>query len=102
GLAAQLAARTAEEERARADLERATIDLTRRENLAASGSVSGDELTKARNAFTSAKAALAQARSNYSAAIGARDANAVLIADTTESTNPEVLLARARRDQARV
>jgi membrane fusion protein, multidrug efflux system len=101
-LAAQLAARAADEKRAVADLARATIDLERRENLEASGSVSGDELTKARNAYETAKAALAQARSNYSAAIGARSANAVLIEDATESTNPEVLLARARRDQAQV
>jgi membrane fusion protein, multidrug efflux system len=101
-LAAQLAARAADEKRASADLERAIIDLQRRENLSASGSVSGDELTKARNAYESAKAALAQARSNYSAAMGARSANAVLIENATENTNPEVLLARARRDQAQV
>ncbi len=101
-LAAQLAARASDEKRAQADLDRAIIDLERRENLADSGSVSGDELTKARNAFESARAAVAQARSNYSAAIGARDANAVLIENSTEETNPEVALARARRDQARV
>jgi membrane fusion protein, multidrug efflux system len=101
-LAAQLAARASDEKRAIADLERATIDLNRRENLAESGSVSGDELTRARNSFESAKAALAQARSNYTAAIGSRNANAVLIENTTEDTNPEVALARARRDQARV
>jgi len=101
-LAAQLAARAADEMRAKADLDRAVIDLQRRENLSESGSVSGDELTKARNAYESAKAALAQARSNYSAAIGSRNANAVLIEDATESTNPEVALARARRDQAQV
>jgi len=101
-LAAQLAARAADETRAKADLDRAIIDLERRENLSESGSVSGDELTKARNAYESAKAALAQARSNYSAAIGSRNANAVLIEDATESTNPEVALARARRDQAKV
>jgi membrane fusion protein (multidrug efflux system) len=100
-LAAQLAARAADEKRAKADLDRAIIDLERRENLANSGSVSGDELTKARNAYESARAALAQARSNYTAAIGARDANAALISDT-EDSNPEVALARARRDQARV
>src|SRR5687768_14073805 len=41
-LAAQLVA-------ANADLERAKVDLDRREALAATGSVSGDELTKARN-----------------------------------------------------
>ena len=102
GLAAQLAARTAEEERARADLDRATIDLSRRENLAASGSVSGDELTKARNAYESAQAALAQSRSNYVATVGARNANAALIEGANENTNPEVTLARARRDQAQV
>ena len=100
-LTAQLAARAADETRARSDLERAEIDLERRVNLAASGSVSGDELTKARNAHESAKAALAQARSNYSAAAGARDANAALLSGS-EDTNPEVELARARRDQARV
>ena len=101
-LAAQLSARTADLARAKSDLARATIDLERRAALAESGSVSGDELTKARNAFESAKAALAQAHSNKAAAAGARDANAVLIADATESTNPEVMLARARRDQAQV
>jgi membrane fusion protein (multidrug efflux system) len=101
-LNAQIAARAQDEKRAAADLERAQIDLARRENLADSGSVSGDELTKAQNAFVSAKAALAQARSNHDAAIGARNANAVLIENTTEQTNPEVTLARARRDQAQV
>src|SRR5262245_35743841 len=97
-LAAQIAARASDEKRAQADLDRAIIDLERREKLADSGSVSGDELTKAKNAFESAKAALAQARSNYTAAVGARDANAALIEDSTEETNPEVALARARRD----
>jgi membrane fusion protein (multidrug efflux system) len=87
-LAAQLNA-------ANADLERAKVDLERREALASSGSVSGDELTKARNAFKTAQASVA-------AAVGSRAANAVFIADTTEETNPEVELARARRDQALV
>jgi membrane fusion protein (multidrug efflux system) len=94
---------------AQADFERARIDLDRREALAESGSVSGDELTRARNAFasasasvTAAKAAAAQSHANYEAAIGAREANAVLIVDTTEDTNPEVTLARAKRDQAQV
>jgi membrane fusion protein, multidrug efflux system len=101
-LEAQIAARAADEKRAVSDLARAQIDLDRREALAESGSVSGDELTKARNAFEAARAALAQARSNHAAAIGARDANRALIAGTTENTNPEVELARARRDQAQV
>jgi membrane fusion protein, multidrug efflux system len=115
-LAAQIAARSSDEKRAAAqvesaiaDYERAELDLTRRQALVASGSVSGDELSKARNAFESAKANLsaayaqaAQARANYTAAIGSREANAVLIANATEETNPEVALARAKRDQAKV
>ncbi|MFT3849857.1 MAG: HlyD family secretion protein [Propionivibrio sp.] len=116
GLTAQIAARTADEKRAaaqlasaQADFERANVDLQRREALSSSGSVSGDELTRAQNAFaaaeanlTVAQAATAQAKANRDAAIGSKDANAALIADTTEETNPEVALARARRDQAAV
>jgi membrane fusion protein (multidrug efflux system) len=115
-LAATLAARSSDEQRAaaqlasaQADFERAQIDLQRREALAGSGSVSGDELTRARNAFetakanlAAAKAAAAQAHANTGAAVGSRAANAVLIANATEDSNPEVALARARRDQARV
>ena len=115
-LEAQIASRSSDEKRmqaqiaaAAADLERAQVDLQRREALAESGSVSGDELTRARNSYETAKAnlvatqaAAAQARANTVAAHGAREANAVLIADSTEDTNPEVALARARRDQARV
>jgi membrane fusion protein (multidrug efflux system) len=115
-LAAQIASRTSEEQRADApvqsavaDYERAQIVLTRRQALAASGSVSGDELTKARNAYDNAHAALlaaqaqaTRARADHAAAIGSRHANAALIADSTEDGNPEVALARARRDQARV
>jgi len=115
-LAAQIAARASDQKRAAAqlesataDFERAQVDLSRREALASSGSVSGDELTRARNAFqtavanmTAAQAQVTQARANYNAAIGSREANAVLIANATEQTNPEVALARAKRDQARV
>jgi membrane fusion protein (multidrug efflux system) len=92
---------------AEADFERAKIDLQRREALAASGSVSGDELTRVQNAFTTAKAnleasraAAAQAQANQTMALGSREANAVLIANVSEENNPEVALARARRDQA--
>lgn len=115
-LGAQITARDADEKRAaaqlssaEADFKRAQIDLKRREALSASGSVSGDELTHAQNAFASAKAnlaaaqaAAAQAKANYSTAVSTREANNVLIAGATEYTNPEVALARARRDQAAV
>ena len=115
-LAAQIAAREADEQRAaaqlaaaEADFARAKIDLSRREALSLSGSVSGDELTRAKNAFAgaeanlaAARAAAAQARANRTTALSSREANAVLIAGTNEETNPEVAFARARRDQAAV
>lgn len=116
GLSANVEARAAEEQRAQAQLsaaqanfERASIDLKRREALAGSGSVSGDELTRAQNAFATAKASLEAARAAAreaaaarAAADGSRAANAVLIDNSTVDTNPEVALARARRDQAKV
>ncbi|GEQ74140.1 hemolysin D [Comamonas testosteroni] len=116
GLKAQVTAREADEKRAaaqllaaEADMERATIDLQRRQALAKSGSVSGEELTQAQNAFAAAKAqqasavaAQAQARANREAAIGAKRVNATLIEGADAETNPEVQLAQARRDQAQV
>jgi membrane fusion protein (multidrug efflux system) len=115
-LAAQITAREADEKRAsaqlaaaQADYERAKLDLTRRQALLASGSVSGDELTRAQNAFAGADANLAAAKSavtqsaaNLRSAAAAKDANAALISNTTVDTNPEVLAARARLDQAKV
>ncbi|WP_343616997.1 HlyD family efflux transporter periplasmic adaptor subunit [Novosphingobium sp.] len=116
GLGAQVSARAADQARAaarlvasRADLAKAKIDLDRREALAPSGSVSGDELTVARNAFSTATANLkvaeaenAQAQANKTSALGSRDANLALIANAAPDANPEVLAARAARDQALV
>jgi membrane fusion protein (multidrug efflux system) len=94
---------------AQADHEKARIDRDRRNALAANGSVSGDELTAAQTVFRTTSANLAaanaarlQARAARVAAIAARDINAALIAGTTVETNPEVLAARAARDQAQV
>lgn len=115
-LAAQITAREADERRAaaqlaaaEADFKRARIDLTRREALQGSGSVSGEELTRAQNAFaaaeanlSAAQAAAAQARANRETARNTRESNAVLIANANEETNPEVALARARRDRAAI
>lgn len=116
GLGAQVAAREAEEKRAAAqlesavaDFERASIDLKRREALIASGSVSGDELTRAQSTYATAKASLAaakasasQAKANRTATLGSKEANAVLIAGVAEENNPEIALARAKRDQAAI
>lgn len=116
GLNAQVMARDAEEKRAQAqlsaaeaDFDRAKVDLQRRQALSKSGSVSGDELTRAKNAFASAqanlasaKAAVAQAGANRQATIGSKDANAALIIGVDEEHNPEVSLAKARLAQARL
>ncbi|PIB91788.1 HlyD family efflux transporter periplasmic adaptor subunit [Caulobacter sp. FWC2] len=113
-LTAQITAREADQARAaanltsaQADLERARIDLDRRKALAANGAVSGDELTRAQNAFanaqaaaTSAKAAQVQALANRAAAVGSLNANTTLTDGTTVETNPEVAAARARVEQA--
>ncbi|WP_076573264.1 HlyD family secretion protein [Aeromonas sp. RU39B] len=116
GLAAQVKAREADELRAQAqlkaaeaDLERAKVDFDRRAALKASGSVSGEELTNARNGLiqaqanlSAARAASAQSVANVHSTIGSKKANAALIQDTTVDTNPEVLLAKARLEQAKV
>ncbi|RJF92464.1 HlyD family secretion protein [Noviherbaspirillum saxi] len=115
-LTSQIAAREADEKRAaaqlaaaQADFERAKVDLKRREALVGSGSVSGDELTKAKNAYAgteaslaAARAAAAQSSANLKSAKAAKDANATLIADTSVETNPEVAAVRARLEQAKV
>ena len=116
GLGAQISARAADEasalaqiSAAQANVETARIDLQRRQALASSGAVSGDELTTARNAFNTAAASLraaraarAQAAATRNAAVGDRNANRALIANSSVDTNPEVLAARAALEQARV
>ena len=115
-LSAQISAREADAQRAsaqlaaaQADFERAKVDLQRRQALVASGSVSGDELTRAKNGFdaasaqlAAAKAAAAQVTANQRSAVAAKEANAALISHSTVDTNPEVLAARARLDQAQM
>ena len=101
-LAGQLGARDADIARARSDLDRARTDLSRRQALAASGAVSGDELTSAKNRFAEAQAALAQAQASRAAAAGTREANRVLISGVSLEQNPEVAAARARLDAAKL
>lgn len=94
---------------AQADFDRTEIDLKRRKALISTGSVSGEELTQAQNAFSNAQANLAaakaqaaQADANHVTAQGSRKANQVMIDNSTVDTNPEVLQAQARRDRAQV
>ncbi len=115
-LAGQVAVRAADQATARADLVRAQADLDkaqlderRRRRLAGPGAISQQELSDAQTAVRVAQAAVEQARARIAAAeaarnaaSGARRANQVLFEDTTVETNPEVLAAKARLDQARV
>lgn len=114
GLKAQVQARAADERRmsaqilsAKADYDRAVLDLSRRVALARSGSVSGEELSNARTTLATAKASLEaaqasslQAQASRLVAVGSLDANKALIVDTTVQTNPQVLQAKAKLDQA--
>jgi membrane fusion protein (multidrug efflux system) len=116
GLDAQIAARVADEGKASAgvamaqsELDKARIDLQRRQAVASTGAVSQDEVTSTRTAYNNATAALraaeaarAQSAAARNVAIGDRDANRALIANTTVDDNPEVLAARAALEQARV
>ncbi|WP_321345887.1 HlyD family efflux transporter periplasmic adaptor subunit [Breoghania sp.] len=115
-LKAQVAGRLADMARARAGLasaqavvDKARVDFERRTALAGNGSVSGDELTAADAAYQTAQASLDAARAGLDAATAAREAaegaqaaNAALISGVSVEENPEVLAARAARDQAKV
>jgi membrane fusion protein (multidrug efflux system) len=115
-LSAQVLAREADLERALAELqaaqaddERAAIDLKRRRALSSSGSVSADELTRAKNAWHAAQANMlashanvALARANVESALGARRINQALTANTSVQAHPEVQLAQARKEQAQL
>jgi membrane fusion protein, multidrug efflux system len=78
-----------------ADLQRARQEFARRNALAGNGGVTGEELSNARAGVESATAA-------RNAAEAALRANQALTQHSTVDTNPEVQLARARVEQARI
>ncbi len=89
------------------DLERTRVDLQRRVALSASGAVSGEELTTARNAFQTAqanvaagKAAEAQAQANRTVAQGQLQSGLALTEGANVEANPEVAAAKAALDIA--
>jgi membrane fusion protein (multidrug efflux system) len=85
----------AEIAQARADLAKAQSDLSRRRGAAADGAVSGEEVSHAADAVTTANAAL-----NLALAKRAQAASAV--AGTSVYTNPRVLSAIANVKQAAI
>jgi len=114
-LEAQVGARDSDIERAQAEMtaaqsayDKARVDLARRQSLAKSGAVSGDELTSATNAFAAAQAQLAvaragiaQAKANRAAAAENYNANQALIRGSMEN-NPDVQAARSKLDSAKL
>jgi len=115
-LAGQVDLRGAERRAAEADLakaqaalDKAVVDAQRRRNLVEEGAVSRQDMSDAETRLLEAQATFkqAEARINVSraanaAALGARQANAALIGDSTVDNHPDVLGAAARFEQARV
>jgi membrane fusion protein (multidrug efflux system) len=114
-LQAQVGARDSDIERAQAEMvaaqsgyDKARVDLTRRQSLAKSGAVSGDELTSATNAFAAAqaqlavaKAGIAQAKANRVAASENYNANQAVNQGSMQD-NPDVAAARSKLDSAKL
>ncbi len=98
----QIMARQADLMRAGAELARAKVDYGRRQSLASSGAVSGEELTSFKTGLDAAQASYAQAEANVQGARGSYEANNVLIAGLPLDQNPEVTAARFRVEQAQV
>ena len=95
--------------KAQEDFDRATLELSRRNTLAASGAISKEELSKAQSAASTAKAGLdlakaglAQATSSQKAAESTLAANDALIQGVDESSTPDVLVAKAHVEQAKL
>ncbi|API61283.1 efflux transporter periplasmic adaptor subunit (plasmid) [Tardibacter chloracetimidivorans] len=101
-LASQVDVGQADLVRAQADLDKALLDERRRQRLAGPGAISQQELSDSQTAVRVARAAVTQAKARVAAATGARRANQALIENSTVETNPEVLAAKARLDQAKV
>lgn len=113
---ARVAARGAEIAQAKARLrdanatvERARAELARRESIAGTGAVSGEELTAARAALASASAArdlaaagIASAEATRGSASGDLGAAEAVVRGTTIDTAPDVAAAEARLEKAKL
>jgi membrane fusion protein (multidrug efflux system) len=115
-LSAQIAARDADIAHAKAqvtsaesDVAKTKVDLDRRQALSATGAVSGEELTTAKNAYQTAVANLAAAKAsdaaaaaNRKAAQGQYEAQAALTKGVSITANPDVQTAKATLDAAKL
>lgn len=94
---------------ASATVERARAELARRESIAGTGAVSGEELTAARAALASATAArdlaaagIASAEATRGSASGDLGAAEAIVRGTTINTAPDVAAAEARLEKAKL
>jgi membrane fusion protein (multidrug efflux system) len=94
-LAADIEVRKADVERAQADLTRARSDLARRQKLASTGGVSGEEILHAQTALKSAESGLAQAHAALEASKAKLATNQALTHGTTVENHPDVREAEA-------
>lgn len=94
---------------ANATVERARAELARRESIAGTGAVSGEELSSARAALASAAAArdlaaagIASAEATRGSASGDLGAAEAVVRGTTVNTAPDVAAAEARLEKAKL
>ena len=92
-----------------ATVERARAELARRESIAGTGAVSGEELTAARAGLKQAQAArdlaaagVTSARATRGSAAGDLGAAEAVVRGTTIDTAPDVAAAEARLDKAKL
>jgi membrane fusion protein (multidrug efflux system) len=97
---AVIAQRQSEVAQRQADLERAREDLARRQQLAGSAALAAEDISHAKAAVNSAQAALDAAKANLEVAGKQQDVARALTDNTTLSSNPAVLQARANFEQA--
>ncbi|ARP82495.1 EmrA/EmrK family multidrug efflux transporter periplasmic adaptor subunit [Bordetella genomosp. 8] len=94
-LAADVGVGKADLERAQADLTRARSDLARRQTLAKSGGVSGEEILHAQTTLKSAESGVAQAQAALEASKAKLATNQALTHGTTVENHPDVREAEA-------
>jgi membrane fusion protein (multidrug efflux system) len=99
-LAAQVALREADVERARADADKASDDVKRRESLTRTGAVGKEEFDHATAQLAAARSTLAAAQAGALAARQQLAANRALTDGTTAEAHPNVQRAAARVHEA--
>jgi membrane fusion protein (multidrug efflux system) len=92
-LEADVAVRRADIERAQVDLAKARNDLKRRQTLAHSGGVSGEEILHAQTAVQAAQSGLAQVQAALAASQAKLQTNQALTSGTTVAAHPDVMQA---------